>query len=395
MNNLYEANNQWQTRPDDERFASIDDLLLHTQQMARAAVVANVQREALTVANIDDNLKLVGPAGKPATLTHFAFGQLSRFVGAPSDYLRSLDADLAANNINHGLAKLDPQSVNLLLHKAESGLAVRSVVTQSYDRVWNHQLVAAAKRHMVPEGWVVPAARPARAGQVGTRAATAADVLPNQGDFGLAIKEGDLIAPAGLYASDHDMFMFLVNHVNPVNDGVKLLNRGMFLKNSEVGDGSLVLKLFLYDNVCGNHIVWGVSKTAEIRVRHIKARSAVAGKTLDNAMAQWETVSKVMDSTGDIENAIKAAKTKVIAATRDEVIDSLFAFARNKQLTSLTKKTLDAAYTVAEQTPRYGNPNTVWAMVNGLTEYSQTGSLYTDDRNELDTQAGRLMEIAF
>ena len=45
----------------------------------------------------------------------------------------------------------------------------------------------------------------------GIRIATEADVLRGAG-FGLSIRVGDKIAPAGLYASDHDMFVFMVNN---------------------------------------------------------------------------------------------------------------------------------------------------------------------------------------
>jgi hypothetical protein len=94
-----------------------------------------------------------------------------------------------------------------------------------------------------------------------------------------------------------------------------------------------------------------------------------------------------------MESAIKRARTLEIAATKEDVIDAIFKFAKPKGLNALTKGTIESAYEVAEQTPRYGSPRSVWGMVNGLTEVSQ-GS-YTDQRNEIDVQAGRLMEMVF
>ena len=45
-----------------------------------------------------------------------------------------------------------------------------------------------------------------------------------------------MIAPAGIYASDHDMFAFLVNEEYRIDDGSDGgLARGFFVQNSEVG----------------------------------------------------------------------------------------------------------------------------------------------------------------
>jgi len=45
-----------------------------------------------------------------------------------------------------------------------------------------------------------------------------------------------MISPAGIYASDHDMFSFLVNEEYRIDDGSDGgLARGFFVQNSEVG----------------------------------------------------------------------------------------------------------------------------------------------------------------
>lgn len=46
---------------------------------------------------------------------------------------------------------------------------------------------------------------------------------------------------------------------------------------------------------------------------------------------------------------------------------------------------------VAEQTPRYGDPRSVWGIVNGLTEVSQKES-YGSDRVAADRVAGKVLE---
>lgn len=398
MSNLYAANYQWANRPDDERFSSLQEMLIATKRYADAATTAKANIGDLRVEadSATDNLHLVGTTGKYAKMTHYSFGQLARFAKAPADYLRGLAPTLAAQNINYGLKRAgDGHSENklsLLFHR-NGDLVTRAITSDSYDRVWNWEVIQKIQERLGGTGWRVPPARPAREGQAGTRVATAADVLPNQGDFGLRIKEGDLIAPAGLYASDHDMFAFLVNQDQPIFDGQKLLNRGVFIQNSEVGDCSLRFKLFTYDNVCGNHIVWGVGKVTEIAVRHVKNAEVKNGKTLQSALAKWNIISTEVPDQKVMEATIAKARVTEVGATKEEVLEALFGFAKTKSLNLLTRSTLDAAYDLAEQTPRYGSPRSVWGMVNGLTEFSQGG--HTDTRTELDTQAGKLMEIAF
>ena len=50
--------------------------------------------------------------------------------------------------------------------------------------------------------------------------------------------------PSGLYASDHDMFAFLVAPDRVISDGGGgSLMRGIFVRNSEVGDAALSVTL--------------------------------------------------------------------------------------------------------------------------------------------------------
>ena len=390
--NLYDANRQWATRPDDERFSSLSEMLDACKGFAASATTAIVPTSSLRVEVGDrDNLALTAGDSKGAIIGNYAFGQLARLAKAPADYLTRLPAKLAADNLNSGLVQDSTDRVNVLFHN--SGRLARAITTDSYDRVWDHEVIEKVAMRLADQGWVVPPARPARSGQAGTRPATEADILPNQGDFGLAVKVGDPIAPAGLYASDHDMFAFLVNHADPVWDGAKFLNRGLFASNSEVGDGGLSLTVFTYDNVCGNHIVWGVSKCAKVSVRHRKSDKLSSGQTLNRLISQWAVTLSEIPTASVISEQIQAAKTHEIAASKDQVLEALVKFAKVKGLSKLSSKVLSAGYEIAASTPRYGAPTTVWGMVNGLTEYSQTTG-FADERATFDAQAGRLMEIA-
>lgn len=399
MSNLFEAHHQWSSRPEDQRFESLAEMRDFCKGYALNATSFITPLSALSVAPTanNKNIALLG-AGEPATITNYAFGQLARFAKAPPSYLRTLPVDLAVQNLNYGLKysadrRDDDNKLDVLFHHNGSSVA-RAVTSDSYDRVWNYQLVEKIMEHLSSKGWVVPPARPAHPGQKGTRKATLADILPNQADFGLAVKEGDDIAPAGLYASDHDMFAFLVNYSDPVWDGAKFLKQGAFVGNSEVGDGSLWVKYFLMDDVCGNHIVWGVSEVTEVSVRHVKRQSQAIGNTLSRAVTKWEILANRMPSGKEMEGKITKAKSYTIGATKEEVLDALFTFGKKRNLLKFSKSNLNDAYEIAANTPRYGAPNTAWGMVQGLTELSQKITHgYMDERTEMDTQAGRILEM--
>lgn len=389
MSNLYEANAQWANRPEDERFGSLNEMKLATKAHADSAMIAgDIPLESLGVEVVNSDLALVGSTGAKAKLTHYSFGQLARIAKAPPDYVRSLTPELAADCVNYGLAQAPSKEMSLLFHKNNGKLVTRAINTSRYDRVWNHEVIGAVEQRL--EDWQVPPARPAFVGQKGTRKATAADILKNQKEFGLAVKVGDLIAPAGLYASDHDMFAFLVNQTDPVWDGVKFLNRGVFIQNSEVGDCALKFTLFTYDNVCGNHIVWGAGNVRKVSVRHLKGLQT-PGHTLESGFGHWQVVAKNLPDGDSVAKQITKARAFLIADSKENVIETVFKFGKTRGLNRLSRGTLEAGYEAAEASPRYGSPNSAWGFVNGLTEVSQ--GAFTDVRNELDVQAGRILEM--
>lgn len=188
-----------------------------------------------------------------------------------------------------------------------------------------------------------------------------------------------------MYASDHDLFAFVRNNSAVVRepgnpDG---LQRGIIVENSEVGAAALKLTKFLYRAMCGNHIIWGASQVVDVSVRHV-----------GEARAKWALwASRIREyaesSVSDDEKVIASAKHKLIAATKEEVLDALF----GKRTVGLSRKSLEAGYD-AVIPDSDGDPRSVWGMVQGLTRYSQTIP-YADQRTSLDRAAGKLLTVVF
>jgi hypothetical protein len=162
------------------------------------------------------------------------------------------------------------------------------------------------------------------------------------------------------------------------------------LWNSEVGDCSLGGMAFMLKGVCGNHIVWDARNVMEFALRHVGAVAERAHGALEVHMKKYAA-----DSANEEQGRVKLAKAKVLGATKQDVIDAVLGFARSKKIAGITQNTLNAAYdTAVEHEAWYGDPNTVYGVVNGLTEVSQRET-HADQRNALDRAAGRVMTMAF
>lgn len=391
-NNLHKAFDQWASRPADQRFWTIEEMVQACYRNHQNSVTSKVEYRDLRVEAAGAGLKLIGKEGTNAGMTHYAFGQLAQKVKAPASYLRQLPATLAAQNINHGLKKRADaaDAANLLFRQEDGAFVLQAALSESYQRIWNYE-VGQRLMELESQGWRVPPARPAGSGdQARTRIATEADVLANRSS-GLSVQVGDSISPAGVYASDRDMFVFLVNESKTVDDGTGSgLSRFLMLWNSEVGNKSFGGMGGYYKSVCGNHIVWDATDVMEFRIRHTgKARSR-AWQQLHMDVRQYS--NQTVQGT---ELKIKQARSYELGSDKDSVIEKVLGFARKKRI-DITKVNLESAYDAAERHEDWYNcpPTTVYGVVNGLTEVSQRSS-HASDRAKMDRAAGKIMAMAF
>lgn len=394
--NILKAHHQWSERPDDERFWTLEDLHASTKAVADTAVEQDkVQTNNLRVekGDGDNELILAGKKGMYSNLTHWAFGQVCRAAqvelnkAAPADFFRSLPATLAAQNLNYGLSKLSNSHTSALLFNRLNGngdLILRALTGTLYSRVWNHTI--ASRLLELPANWKTPPARPVwnRDTDPRARIATEADTFA-----GSLVKPGELIVPSGLYASDHDLFVFLVDTENRVEDGSEGgLYRAVMLWNGEVGELSLGYTECLVRVVCGNHILWDVTDYREVRVRHVGA--ATESKFWNQLEVDFREISG--RSASDETSAVEEFKRAEFKGTKEEFLSVLIERMKGK---GIAAKTLRAAYDVAEENvDTDGSPRSKWGMFNGLTRLSQQ-TTYTDKRTDLDRNASKVLKVDF
>lgn len=392
--NIYKANSQWSNRPADQRFWTLDEAYKVSKAYADSAVERVLDFGNESLCSVGDNLAITVDNAEPAILTNWAFQQLARRANAPAEYLRSLPAALAAQCLESGLdAVLTPRSstVNALIHRNGQNV-VRAMTSEVYTRFWNHEVFARLMEMQSDFGWRVPPARPAGVPNESTRVATQADCLSDQ--WALSVKPGDLIAPAGIYCSDHDMFALMIREDRRIDDGSEGgISRGVIVSNSEVGAGALRLTTFGLRHVCGNHIIWDASNVVEVAIRHVgDVQSRFSIEVVREINAQLDA------SAAEQEALIKRAQKALLGKDRKEVLDAVFkAIAgdrRNGLPSGMSQKLLSKVYDAGlEYQAVDGDIATVYGYANAMTRFSQ-GTPYTDQRHFLDRNASLVLQVA-
>jgi hypothetical protein len=365
---------EWFSRPDDERYLSLSELYAAVHVRADRARTRTVESRAIRVeASRDDAdrlaLILLGREA-PVAPTHWSFGQLCGLVGAPSSYLRDLPAPLAGINLQHGLLSHRAELVKTL--EAEDGrIELRAVTGPDYGRIWDHELVAAVMK-IAGDGtgdtcWKVP-------GVLGW-------VTMTHNPFVDVTKD-----TTTLYASDRDVFLFLVDDTHPIEAGrlpngdPDLYFRGFYCWNSEVGSKTLGIASFYLRAVCMNRNLWGVEGFEEISIRHSKFAAQRFAHEAAPALTSFARSSPAPFVAG-----IKAARERIIAR-KDEDRE---AFLRKRGFSKT--ETAKVITTVLDEEGR--PPESVFDFVQGITALARSKP-YQDARLELEGKAKVLLEGA-
>jgi hypothetical protein len=192
------VSSEWFSRPDDERYLNLPDLYEAVRGRAERAQARTVETRAIKVeANRDhtERLALIVPGrDEPVAPTHWSFGQLCTLVGTPTSYLRQLPAAFCGINLQHGLLSHRAELVKTL--EADNGrVELRAVTGPDYGRIWDHELVVAvtkiAGNGIGDTRWKVP-------GVLDWSTMTHNPFVDVTKDT------------TTLYASDRDVFLFLV-----------------------------------------------------------------------------------------------------------------------------------------------------------------------------------------
>ena len=355
--NITTASRQWANRPDDERFVSLEDLMAHVAKrrgecFTTAAPTADLRVLPLTGDDIAIEVHDRTKGGNVQLLpSNWSFSQLSSYAGAPGSYLRKLPSELAAINLQWGLEHSPVREDALVLGHHNGDSRLRAMTSTTYGRIWDEQVVNSVIKANDNGKWVVPSA---------------------------SYTSRDPKRATTLYASDRDVFVFLVDPANPIEVAGEQMFRGFITWNSEVGSATFGLQTFLYRYVCDNRIIWGATDVQELTIRHTGGapdRFAYEGRRY------LERYSN--EGTGKIAEVIARAKSLEVAKEDKGVGQWL----RDR---GFTKPTADAAIAKAQE--EEGGARSLWNIINGITAHAR-GVEHTDVRVDLERRAGRLMDV--
>lgn len=360
MSNLMTASNQWASRPDDQRYLTLEDLheaVLQRKVESNTTVISPRQMKVVPERN-DLKVELIDPARgtDPVTagLSNWSFGQLCSVAGnggarPPAPYIRSLPAQLAAINLQWGLEQ--GRDEHLAMYRANGDTRLSAITSTTYGRIWDSQVTKAVMDVNHNGNWKVPSA--SYAGSDPKRATT-------------------------LYASDRDVFIFLVDPDHPIEVGNEMLFRGFFAWNSEVGKASFGLQTFLYRFVCDNRIVWGATEVKELRIRHTGGAPERFAHEGGRYLQRYAN-----ESSRELVQQISRAQEHKVADTPKDVTDWL-------RKHDFSKGVAESAVAKAEE--EEGGATRLWSIIQGVTAHAR-GIEHTDTRIDLERKAGALMKM--
>jgi hypothetical protein len=368
------VSSEWFSRPDDERYLSLSDLFAAVRRRAERSRSRTAESAAIRVeANRDDAERLallVQGEDVPLVPTHWSFGQLASLVGAPATYLRQLPAALAGINLQHGLISHRAEQIKTL--EVEDGrVELRAVTGPDYGRIYDHELVAAVQK-IAGNGtgdtrWKVPGVLDWSTGIYNPRVDITQDTTT-------------------LYASDRDVFLFLVDDLNPIEAGrladgsPDLYFRGFYCWNSEVGAKTLGIASFYLRAVCQNRNLWGIEDFQEITIRHSKFAASRFAHEAAPALTRFANSSPM-----PFVNGIKAARERIVARTDEDRTDFLRKRGFGK---AETAKIIDTVLTEEGR-----KPESIFDFVQGITAVARDKP-HQDARLDMETKAKKLLDRA-
>jgi hypothetical protein len=249
----------------------------------------------------------------------------------------------------------------------------RKTGAQSLDngRIYDHELVQAVQR-IAGDGvgdtrWKVPGVLDWSTGVYNPRVDVTRDTTT-------------------LYASDRDVFLFLVDDLNPIEAGrlpdgsSDLFFRGFYCWNSEVGAKTLGMASFYLRAVCQNRNLWGVEDFQEITIRHSKYAASRFASEATPALTRFAN-----SSPAPFINSIKAARAQIVARTDEDRADFLRKRGFSKSETAKIIETV-----LAEE----GHPPaSLFDFVQGITALARDKT-HQDARLDLEAQAKKLLDRA-
>ena len=359
------ASKEWASRPEDQRFQTLDALYesVSTRQKLSREEVVNIRDISAEV--YEDGLRVIMDGADPATPTHWSFGQLARAADFRVTELRKLTAATAATVINEQMQKQDAVQIKVMRVLGEEQDTVQAVTSPSYGRIFDAEVVKMVQQ-------VVDRSE----GKFYNPKAYA------KGEFGAEP------VPSGLYASDRDVFMFMIDGGSMFDAGPRAqINRGFIVSNSEVGKSSLMIMSFMFNMVCGNHFIFGAQ---DINMKRIVHSAGAPGRFATDAFDELMLFTKTPVNLDPFIKGQEIKLTDVRPGSHD------FHTERDKWIKAFAEKYKflagEVRNAIACAIQEEGDCSNVFQLAQGFTASARTIP-HVDSRIDLERRAGSWLEF--
>lgn len=367
---------QWAFRSVDERFTSLTELRDQVAKWAAESRVESVMPKELVAIYDKDRPNWIGikVGDSIVEASHWSFDQIARLAGAPSNYLRTLPAPLAATNLNYGLRVAEQKELAAYVRDPDGGGSplLRGLTSPRYGRILDKH-VSEAVMKVAGDGtgdarWKVPGA------------------IDWSSRFGITYNPKVEVTTENttLYASDRDIFLFLVDDMNPIevgklkNGDPDLMFRGFYVWNSEVGCRTFGFASMYLRGVCQNRNLWGVEGFSEVKFKHTSGAPERFAEEVGPALVEYAD-----GGTSKLVLGVQAARQAVVATNDEERIEFLAKFGFSERAGRLICSTaLDE-----EGEP----PVSVWDFAQGVTAVARREE-FQENRLKLEATAGRMLD---
>jgi hypothetical protein len=375
-----EVSMQWMARPADQRFLSLTDLHDYKKRFYEAAFQTRAKTDAfeLLAPEINEPADMhkltVGvkidrgdvTEAREVSPTHWAFGQLAGLAKSPASFLRELPSQLVTDVLSWRLRHArEIEEIKLYGGEAE----LYAATGPDYGRIPDYEVVEAvigvAGSGRGENLWKIP-------GVLNWNDNTYDPEAPITKDS------------TTLYASDRDVFMFLVDDRNPIEVGKlasgepDLMFRGFYVQNSEVGSRSLKLAAFYLRGVCMNRNLWGVEGFESIKINHTRLAPS---RWLQQAVPALNSYANGSET--KLIRGVELAKQARVADDQEKAVEFLTA----------RKFSLAKAKAILEQGEKEEGrpPRSAWDFAQCITANARN-ILNTDDRLEQEKVAQKILD---
>ena len=352
--------------PDDCKFMSLTDMRQDAdEQRKRSIEILGSSSEMLFGTRDGQDYLAIGH--DDFALTNYAYKQLARNIGLPIETVARLRPETRVRvfnelwQVNRNEGKHDMQ---FLAEKLDGKLLLRAVTGTRYTRLWDSEVLETIDNTLTKAGWV-----------------------PAHPTFNCDLSVPVEQRPKALIRTDRYSFAFLLNQPGPStgsgqvrpSDELGGLRRGMMTWNSETSHKSFGWSQFVFREVCGNFLIWGMKDGKTKRARHVGVvREAFEVFAQDCRELAGELSEQEMD---------QLTRAKTIEYARDDE-----AAIKRLNFSGVNLGSARAGVEAAKLDMNGGDLS-LWSIVNGLTFHAKELA-NEEDRTELCTTAGHVLSSA-